>query len=133
MGIIFLLFSMFFTGLNYLTYDTNENGILVYICCFIFGLVGVVLIKMGIDHILNDKKILKKGKKYIGTIVAYEDDNSIQVNGVPMLVLVVEYMSDTGTLEKQYVRTNTTREEGYPIGGSVRFCKLGEDALAIKE
>lgn len=88
-----------------------------------FTLVGIFCLHKLMQIIKDKQDLIKNGTYAIGTIVDYEDDWSLEVNGVPALILLV----DVGLGRPLRVRTGSTSERGVPIGGSIGVIYDPED------
>ena len=61
------------------------------------------------------KYALVNGKKIHGVIIDYEDDNSVRINGVPLLVVIVRAELN-GKFQDFGVNTHQTTENPFPRG-----------------
>ena len=112
------------------------SGLLTTLSCMYFGIVlhepfvaffgvpfGCIFILAGWAGVIapelrrrnETKQALINGKKIHGVIIDYEDDNSVIINGVPILVVIVR--ADLGGRFKDFgVNTHQTRENTFPRG-----------------
>ncbi|MBP3237566.1 MAG: hypothetical protein J6M24_00555 [Lachnospiraceae bacterium] len=95
-----------------------------------FGGVGYYMIYLGIKMRKKRKNAFALGKKIHGVIIDYEDDNSVRINGVPLLVVIVRAEIE-GKFRDFGVNTHQIKEDVYPRGAECDIF-LYENELFIK-
>jgi hypothetical protein len=88
---------------------------------------GVLFISIGITLLVGDlkarrrrKAVISNGIKHLGKIIDYADDTSVIVNGIPQVLIVVEY-APKGEVIHETFQTNSTKTHPWPIGSYVNI------------
>ena len=100
----------------------NQFSLIVFgmLFGFSFAAAGVAIMGPVIKNMTGLKKAKQTGQKFQGIIIEYQDDMSMQINGVPVLVIVVRCIIG-GQVRDFIYNTRQTSESKYPLGA---FCDL---------
>jgi len=97
----------------------------------VFGGIGFFFFNMGYKDYKHRRDLIKNGARFLATIIDYEDNNALYVNGSPLLDLIVLF-DMYGSKQIARIATNTTEESRYPINSSVEVAVLNHEIVLVK-
>lgn len=123
-GIIFLgigILVQYVVGNEYLEFGASVlYAIPGMLFLSVFQLFGICVLDYEMSKVINKHKAKKYGKKMKMHILAFEDNWSYRVNGVPELYLIVRESRDVSNSSKVWkLATGKFSTADYCIGGTV--------------
>ncbi len=94
----------------------------LFACLFllIFLFVGGLLFKMSLGEKKRVDLIVEHGSSYTGVVADFVNDESMRVNGRPLVALTVRYFDASGMIQERIVPTGDTHANmKYPLGSCV--------------
>ena len=100
MGLIFVLFPAFVLYICFT--DENANGSLfVYVILVIMILAGMSVLISAVKTIIKAMRVYREGKVYRGKIFRYEYDSGMEINGQPVLTLVIRFFDENKNIREE--------------------------------
>jgi len=111
------------------------DGDILYANIFLvfFCFAGVYVIISSVIKIVKKHYILSNGRRFKAKIIDYQDDNSIKINGIPALDLVVTYDAGDDIERVLVVPTHEHSNVSYPIGSTGDIYILGDEVAMDKD
>lgn len=130
LGILFVAIGLAITiALSFAGISSREMG-MFFLAALFFTIFcgGGALMAVLSPH--PDRKVLKEGTLYYGKIISYGEDEDLNLDGHPAILLNVRYFSD-GKIRRAAVKTNSNKPSRYPIGSTCGIRVLGDKAELV--